>query len=244
MPKKVAITRAKHQAKDLAKLLISNGYEVVFAPTIEIIPNKRELIRFREKAESFDFVIFTSFNAVFLVFRYVDNLKAKLIAIGPKTKKAIESFGYKALCPRSYIAEAIIEEFKDILRGKKIAIPRSELGREILVKELRKIASVEEFHVYTTTIPEESPLEKILDESVDAITFTSSSTAKNLFEIAKREGKLEELIEKLKSIVVISIGPITTKTLEEYGIFAVTAKEYTIEGVVEALKEHAREKSL
>ena len=65
---------------------------------------------------------------------------------------------------------------------------------------------------------------------VDAITFTSSSTARNLMAML---GGSEDVLRRTQ---LFSIGPITTKTLVDAG-FEVTAEaeEYTIPGLVETL---------
>lgn len=237
MPK-VAITRAAHQAKELADLLSAEGFEVFLIPTIKIVPNEEEIRKFKKSKDKFDYIIFTSANAVDLVLNYVDELDSKIIAIGPKTKKRLEKFGYKARYPKQYIAEGIIEEFKEELLGRRVAIPRSKIARRTLVEELKKICDVKEFQIYTVEIPSFSNLKTFLKEKIDAIIFTSPSTARNIFLMSEKLGKKKEIKEKLNKMIVISIGPITTKTLKELGVFSViTAEEYTIEGVVKKLKE-------
>lgn len=119
-----------------------------------------------------------------------------------------------------------------------MAIPRSKIARRTLVEELKKICDVKEFQIYTVEIPSFSNLKTFLKEKIDAIIFTSPSTARNIFLMSEKLGKKKEIKEKLNKMIVISIGPITTKTLKELGVFSViTAEEYTIEGVVKKLKE-------
>ena len=90
--------------------------------------------------------------------------------------------------------------------------------------------------IYETKICEESKekLKEILKEGVDLITFTSSSTVKNFFKLVEDAEK-----EQLKNIIFVSIGPITSSTLKEFGFEPhIEAEEYTIEGLVRAIENY------
>jgi hypothetical protein len=65
---------------------------------------------------------------------------------------------------------------------------------------------------YETVLPEEEKerVRKVLQEGVDLITFTSSSTAKNLLRMLDENSK-----KHLSKVVLASIGPITSQTLKE-----------------------------
>ena len=72
---------------------------------------------------------------------------------------------------------------------------------------------------------------KLTNGEIDIVTFTSSSTAKNLCAILGGA-------EPLQHVKCVAIGPITAKTCEALGIRpAAVAKEYTIEGLIETIKE-------
>jgi len=95
---------------------------------------------------------------------------------------------------------------------------------------------VEVLPIYETKICEESKekLKEILKEGVDLITFTSSSTVKNFFKLIENAEK-----EQLKNIIFVSIGPITSSTLKEFGFEPhIEAEEYTIEGLVRAIENY------
>ena len=69
---------------------------------------------------------------------------------------------------------------------------------------------------------------------VDAALFTSSST---VTETVRELG--DEAVSLLGRVVVASIGPITTQTLERSGIRVdVTAERYTVDGLLDALERH------
>ena len=73
--------------------------------------------------------------------------------------------------------------------------------------------------------------EDVLKSDVDYVTFTSSSTVKNLVEIAGENYK--ELLEGKK---LVSIGPVTSRTIEEFGLEVYKEAEVsTIQGVMDVL---------
>jgi uroporphyrinogen III methyltransferase/synthase len=72
---------------------------------------------------------------------------------------------------------------------------------------------------------------------VDAVTFTSSSTARNFAELFTPE----ERRTWLERVVVASIGPVTAATAAEYGLTTqVIPRQYTIPALAEALVAHLR----
>ncbi|MEG2354347.1 MAG: uroporphyrinogen-III synthase, partial [Clostridium sp.] len=90
---------------------------------------------------------------------------------------------------------------------------------------------VREVHTYETVLDEEKNdeiLELLEDESIDYITFASSSTATNFVDIIGKNN-----IDKLKNTKIISIGPITSQTSEELKLnIYKEAKEATIDSMI------------
>ena len=65
---------------------------------------------------------------------------------------------------------------------------------------------------------------------IDWITFTSSSTVKNFFDVMKSE------THSLENVSLASIGPVTSTTLRQFGFTpTVEAEPYTIESIVNAI---------
>lgn len=195
---------------------------------------------------SYDWIIFTSVNGVssFLDRLYylgsdVRDLKGiKLAAIGPATAGKLKELGLKIdYIPSNYKAESVIEGFKDKgVKGAKILIPRAKVAREILPDKLREFGAQVDVVTAYQTIIDGSYADKIREmlekEEIDIVTFTSSSTVKNFVEILKDV----DLKKVLKNVTVAGIGPITSKTAEELGLKVdISAKEYTIKGLVEAI---------
>jgi uroporphyrinogen-III synthase len=70
---------------------------------------------------------------------------------------------------------------------------------------------------------------------IDIATFTSSSTVRNLVAML---GEADALTGEGRPLIAC-IGPITAETARELGLKVdVTASEYTIEGLVAALRDH------
>ena len=73
---------------------------------------------------------------------------------------------------------------------------------------------------------------RLLVDGADLITFTSSSTVTNFFNLVD----VPALREKFPNLKFASIGPVTSKTLVERGLaVAVEAEVHTIPGLVESI---------
>ena len=117
---------------------------------------------------------------------------------------------------------------------------RAEEAREHLPETLRAAgAEVTIASAYRTVIPKGAAeqLQHLLTEDPpDAITFTSSSTARNLFALLEATGTTLPL-----SVVRASIGPITSATLDELNHPPhVESPEATVAALAETLVKYLR----
>jgi uroporphyrinogen-III synthase len=164
----------------------------------------------------------------------------KVVAIGPATRKAIEAGGLQvSVMPGEYVAESVVEALRDGVRGQRVLLVRAKVARDVIPQELRKAgASVEVIEAYETVVPESSrhKLRDVLSRpgrQPHAITFTSSSTARNFIELLGADNK-----HLLTGVMLASIGPVTSATMRELGLpVHIEAAEYTIPGLVRALAE-------
>jgi uroporphyrinogen III methyltransferase/synthase len=241
---RIVVTRAREQADALSSRLEELGAVVLEAPTIEICPPADPLPLDRAIANlaDYDWLIFTSANGVRFFVDCLDrsaadwrNLRAKICAIGPATRAAIEALHLKVdLMGKEYVAEGLIGAFAaHDLAGKRVLLPRAAVARDLVPAELtRRGAHVDVVEAYRTVIPGEAA------ECVRAIfngphrpgivTFTSSSTVKNFVAAAGAES--------LAGVKVATIGPITSQTARELGITVDRqASEYTIHGLIQAV---------
>jgi uroporphyrinogen III methyltransferase/synthase len=249
--KRILITRAHNQAKELSDLIREYGGNAIEVPTIKVIPPEdwKGLDFALCRIKDYDYLIFTSVNGVkyfFLRFKKMGgknlDLKGlKIIAIGPKTAETIISQGFKVnLIPQEYIAEGIINDLsKEEIYGKKFLLPRSKIARNILPEKIKEYGgSIDVIEAYQTVVPFESS-EKILallkDRGIDIIVFTSSSTVRNFIKILEPYGK----ITLLEDIILTCIGPITASTAKEYGLkIKIIPNEYTIKALVKSLVQY------
>lgn len=244
---RILVTRAREQASAFSTMIEEAGGEAWEAPTIAIdsSADTDELKTAVKNAGNYDWIIFTSVNGVKAFFDCMrENNQdirslglAKICAIGPKTKEALEDKGLLvSAMPEKFVAESVIECLKPILNpGERILLPRSDLARKMLVDTLVQMGmEVDEVIAYRTVKVNrfnDEILEKIKDKSIHIITFTSSSTVKNFMELIEDKRELE-------GIKLASIGPVTTKTLAEYGFTPdIEAKNYTIQGLFDAIVE-------
>ena len=81
---------------------------------------------------------------------------------------------------------------------------------------------------------EKEKVDKYIKDS-DILMFLSSSTFK-AFADSINLSENEEIKEILKNKVIASIGPVTTKTIEKYGLkVGIEPKKYTEEGLFEKI---------
>jgi uroporphyrinogen-III synthase len=253
---RIIVSRAKKQASVLAQGLCAQGASVLEIPFIEIRPprSSKMMDNALRLISEYDWLILTSVNGVEALFARMRTLAIphsalahlKLAAIGPATRAAIERQGFVVeITPKQYIAEAVVQALADQVRGKRVLLWRARIARDVIPRELRRLgAHLDVVEAYQTVTPKSSRDQlraalKSPDQRPDAITFTSSSTVRNYVSLlAIRSGKSK----LLSGMLNISIGPITSATLREYGLNVdVQAQQYTIPGLIEALIERARQ---
>ncbi|MBI4051798.1 MAG: uroporphyrinogen-III synthase [Elusimicrobia bacterium] len=242
--KKIVLTRPRKQSAELAQRLKRLGASVYSLPTIRIQPaqDNRLLKQAVSHLNTYDLLIFTSPNGAHAFFKHTRSpipSHIKICAIGPKTAQTIRSYGAKVhLIPQEFKAEALAQSLKNV-KGKKILIPRAKKARQALPRSLRrKGAKVEVVEAYQT-LPEKNGSLKLkqnlLNQSIHAITFTSSSTVRNFVSLFQKP-QIQKVFSKC---LAVSIGPITTQTLKRCGIRPILqAKEYTSGGIVKALLKY------
>jgi uroporphyrinogen III methyltransferase / synthase len=242
--RKVVVTRAADQAAELSDQLRELGADAIELPVIAFEPpaDAAPLDRAIKTLRDYDWLIFTSANGVRFFLDRLDHsrhdlraIKARICAIGPATRQAIEELHLKVdLMPEEYIAEGVVKAFAgEDLAGKKILLPRAAVARDVIPIELGKLgAQVDVVEAYRNVVPSNATARAhdvfSSEKKPDWITFTSSSTVKNLLAITGRD--------VLKGIRIASIGPVTSSTLSAHGLTVdVEAKQFTLDGLVDAI---------
>jgi uroporphyrinogen III methyltransferase/synthase len=240
--KRILVTRPRAQAAALGEGLRAVGFEPVYFPVIEICPIEDipALNKAFDQLHCYAWVVFTSVNAVDVVFDKFPGFSGagvKFAAIGPKTAEALKARGITPdFIPQEYVAEAILPGLGD-LKGKWILLPRAEIARKELPEAIVLAGgTAHEISVYKTlpTQPDREGL-AALESGVDVITFTSASSVENFVAIM-RQHRLDPL-NLPNNPLFACIGPITERAAREEGLLnLVVAKEYTTDGLIEAIR--------
>lgn len=240
--KKIVVTRARPQASGLADRLTELGAEPLQLPAIRIEPTLEtdEVSEAVQAIEAYSLICLTSPNGANLLFEALAAAGkdartlagATIAAIGPGTADALKSHGVIAdVVPEKFVAEELVAALDQVeVEGKRVLVARAVEARDVLPEALEhRKAEVDVVALYRTVA--EDLDEKAIAAAGDAdyVTFTSSSTVKNLL-AALPGGSLPG------SPRVVSIGPVTSETAREAGLDVdVEAARHDIEGLIEAL---------
>ncbi len=243
--RRVIVTRSRTQASDLAERLAELGAEVIEFPVIAIEPLDADQAVRRAVADGlpYDWVVFTSTNAVELFFAALDRAGAdarlfagrRVGAVGRATADSLRAHGLRAdFVPSSFSAEDFVAEFPDAAAGR-VLFPCAARAAETIPAELTaRGATVEVLPLYETVLDRgdvEAVQERFAAREIDAVTFTSSSTAENFREL------LPEV--RLDGVCLAAIGAKTAATLERLSMPAThVAAESTIAGLIDTLTAH------
>ena len=242
--KQVVVTRARGQAEELAAMLRTLGAEAIELPVIDLRPaaDTRALDAAIAELPNYDWIIFTSTNAVSFFLEHLDHshtdvrsLRAKICAIGEATRDAIQALHLKVdVVPEESTAEGIVSTFERYdMKGKHVLLPRAVSARELVPETLRKMgAHVDVVDTYQNVIPADAAARaaEIFGRSrkPDWVTFTSSSTVKNLLALVGHSA--------LSGVRVASIGPVTSNTARMHALpVDAEAKDPSMESLVEAM---------
>jgi uroporphyrinogen III methyltransferase/synthase len=249
--KRILITRSREQASVLSEALEALGAEALEFPTIRVAEpaDFKPLDQAIKDLAKYKWVIFTSVNGVEYFFRRLNYNRrdirelygAKLCAIGPKTREALETHGLIVdYVPNEFRAEEILKVLLGkVVVGDRVLLPRADIARKILPETLTGLgALVDEVTAYRTLLGAGQSgriLEMLREGEIHVITFTSSSTVRNFVHMLG----VSDLGNLLAGVTVACIGPVTAATARELGInIDIVAEEYTIEGLVRAILKY------
>ena len=256
--RRIVVTRSREQAGELIDMLEERGAEAILAPTIRVAPpqDNGPLEDAIANVSNFDWIVFTNANAVdsfmskLLAAGDVRDLKGiRLCAVGASTAPRLQKYGIRVdLLPAEYRVEAVLGALAGMgsLKNQRFLLPHADIGRELLVDELRQAgADVTEVIAYRTTLAQAERdsdrdiYRMLLDRQIDAVTFTSASTVRNFVQIYGQE----QAADLLRTTVVASIGPVTAEAAQQLDIATTVMPErYTIPDLVDALVEHFAKK--
>lgn len=231
------------RAKEIEKLIRYHGGVPRIAPSMREIPlsQSTDALKFAKNliGEKFDIVILMTgvgtrallkaVTAKYPEKEFIKALKKTTIVVrGPKPVAALREMRLK---PNIIVPEP--NTWRDVLttldselqlKGKRIAIQEYGISNKEFINSLRKKgAKVTPVPIYKWALPEDleplhNAIKSIKDSKEDISIFTSSQQIYHLFEVASQDGSQDELKEGFKKIVIASIGPTTSETLNRFGL--------------------------
>jgi hydroxymethylbilane synthase len=247
--KRIVVTRAANQADELCAALSGMGAIPVRMPMIRIVPvaDTATIDQVAHEASQDDWIVFTSANGVSAVWSAMKGdatpvfAGVRVAAVGPRTADALESRSViPDSVPAEFTGEALAEALPDV-SGRQVWLLRAETAGEAIVKTLtERGAVVHDVPVYRTEAePIASEGLQELKKGVDAILFTSGSTARN-FAAAWNDSGSD--IGAFKKVAIACIGTVTAQTVEALGFnVAVIPDQHTTSALVDAVADHFSE---
>ncbi len=247
--RRIMVTRSRAQTSAMAELLAIEGAEPVELPSIRILPVEDDgpLRQAARSLDAYQWIVFSSVNGVEAFWQALDaeGLDARALAgvqvsaIGPATADSLAQRGVRAdSVPTEYVSESVVESLRGHVQpGDRVLLPRAQEGRQTMVDGLRALgATVDHVVAYRTVASEESrdrAVALLKEGRIDAITFTSSSTVRNLVTLLDGDTSL------LEGPAIACIGPVTAATARELGVTVdIQPNESTIANLVAAIKTY------
>jgi uroporphyrinogen III methyltransferase/synthase len=239
--RRIVVTRARAQASDLVQRLTALGAEVVSAPVIRIepLPDLTRLRHALAALATYDWVVFTSSNAVEVACTEPAAFACvRVAAIGPATADALLRRGVAvALVPEPHVAEALVVALAGRgVSGERVLVPCAERARPALEAGLRAHGAVVDVIPVYRTVADDGDgtvlAQQLLAGSVDAVTFTSSSTVEQFVALVGAPAATSGLF------VAAVMGPVTAATARELGVEVgglIEAEPSTAAGLTAAL---------
>lgn len=226
--------------------LADEGADLIFFPAIKIVPayNEIEIAELATEIRSFDYLIFTSQNAV-EVFHNIaekyglDLSKTKIAVTGKATAEVCNEKGYYIhIIPGKFSASGLLERFENIgVENTKILIPCSSIARDELQKGLTKLgAAVSLIKIYDTVQNDVDALadkiDSIKEDKPELFVFTSPSNYRNFIAIMD----IDDPVEYFKENYICAIGSTTEKEIRKSGVNVnIVPAEFSLDGISNAI---------
>ncbi|MHA4989601.1 uroporphyrinogen-III C-methyltransferase [Cetobacterium somerae] len=235
--KKVLVTRDANQSQEFSEKLRIQGATVRELPFIKI----ENAYNFDEKdLKNYSALLFNSPNGVKYFMENIKDIRSlghlKIGVVGAKTDELLRE--YKIIpdfIPEKYMGTELAKEVQNYTKeNDKVLFITSDISPANCEKWSEEYnRKFEKLVVYKTGkhIYSKDEVENVLNE-IEYITFLSSSTVEAFNESIQGDLKL------LEDKKIVSIGPVTTKTLNELGYnVALEAKVFDVDGVIAVIGE-------
>jgi|SRR5690554_1364212 len=244
--RKVLLTRAADQQKELAEKIQYKGGIPIGLPMIELKMRQalNELHMAFNQFEKYDWLIFTSVNSVKFFFKAAEDFGLKLYfypnlkiaTVGEKTKLVLEQLGYRTnFVPIEFTAAVLAANMDENIAGKNILLPRSAKAADDYLKVFdERSALVDAIPLYDNfelMHPKDHFLQT-MGNGLDYLTFMSGSAVRAFVK------NMQAYDYRLKNESVVCIGPSTAKVATTLGLKVdLIARPYTIEGMIEGMNK-------
>jgi uroporphyrinogen III methyltransferase / synthase len=238
---RVLVTRPEDPDSEFVRLLEERGAAVQSLPLIALgpPPKESELASAIERAESFDWLVFTSAAGVASFSRRLRHAllssKPHLAAVGPATARAVEvDLGRRVdLIPNQFSGEALADALlKRVAPSDRILVMQAADARPALAARLRGAGlQVETVAAYSTVAVRPPELEERISNT-DVIALASPSAVHSLVQALGEARASAQLRGKL----IACIGPVTLFEARQAGLHVeIVPKSTTLPALVDAL---------
>jgi len=209
---KTVITTHPVKGRDeLVDILQQSGIRVLQMPLIETVPCSFSLPK---PLTFYDWIVFTSKNALQPFFTKESHCNARIAVIGNSTSRALKKLGKQAdFVGSGKSGGHFSRELQQVLHpADKVLLVLGKLAPAVLTNNLTKFCQVDRVNVYDTQMPsyiDTEVLKLIKSDAYDLITVTSPSAVHHLIQL------LHEAPDEMR---LISIGEITSAAIRQYGI--------------------------
>ena len=219
---------------DIQHAFAEKGVEVITIPM-----NRTVFQPYKSLEHEYDWIFFTSVNAV----KYFDftqlNQQAKILAIGNQTTKTLQELGSSVdFQPKEGFSEGLVEEWLRLVGAKqRVFWPHSFHARRVIYNALvRQEHVVLEQVIYKNEFfPEDQVRLKklIMNETIDYVLFASPSAWTSF---SKTIRTFKQLPENFWSqLTIAAIGPVTARVIEKEQHVAIQPYIYDMPHLYECL---------
>ncbi len=248
----VLVTRPRHQAASLSRMIEGEGGSAIRFPVLEIQDpeDSKNLTDAIESLEFYDWVIFVSVNAVN---RGMEKILAtrpwpdtvRIAVIGRRSAEELEMLGYPPdLVPEEHFnSEALLElPQMHAVQNQRIAIFRGNCGREFLARQLRaRGADVEYVEAYRRICPDTDASGLLQRWQTGDIHIAVVNSAESLRNLEKMLGPKGEQLLKSTPLLVVSERMLPLVEQAGFQQPPVLAANATDAAVLDALQRWHRE---
>ena len=246
------------KGEDTVEYVKSLGWIPFIFHTVELKPLSDQKIKDQLDSslkDPVDWIVFMSSSGVDLVFEKLSSHpklrdsshRPRLLAVGPKTRKALISHGANQVeVPDRYSSAGVGEFFSHSdPTNPRIVLVRSSSADDSLAQMLEsRGALVTTMNVYESALPRDLEstflfLEGLSQARFSAVLFTSAISVSNFFGIARLKFEESKVMNLLKRVRVGAIGPVTARELRKWGFDPIVPDTYLVQTAVRKLVDLA-----